>query len=98
MVAMKTIALILNLTCGSYSQDYLDHLAEYLNQQSISPVIELSTQVLQKDIRDVCRRHPEQTIGWVVKIIRNVDRENWRKDGIGVIYTPGGENYRPASG
>lgn len=95
---MKTITLILNLVCTSYTSDHLDPLAEYLNNQTISPVVELSTQLLQKDIRDVCGRHPEQTIGWVIQIIQNVDRENWRKDGVGVIYIPGGLNYRALSG
>jgi len=95
---MKKIALILSLSCTDYSPDMLGSIAEYMNKKALEPVIELSTKVLHKDIQDVCGRNSLQTIKWVTEIIRRVDRNYWKKEGVGAIYTPLGENYRTPMG
>lgn len=95
---MKSIALILSLFCTEYTPDYLDNIADYMNTKRLSPVVELSTGVLHKDIQDLCKRNSQQTIKWVTEIIRRVDKENWKKDGVGVIYTPSGLDYRVPTG
>lgn len=95
---MKSITLILSLVCTEYTPEYLPTITEYMNSKAPSPVIVLSTSVLNKDIQDVCGRNPSQTLDWVTKIIRGVDRKNWQKSGMGTIYTPTGQDYRPALG
>lgn len=95
---MKTIALILSLSCTDYSPDMLEGIVDYMNSKALPPVIELSIKVLHNDIQDVCRRNSHQTIKWVTEIIRRVDREYWKKEGVGTIYTPMGENYRTPVG
>ena len=95
---MKSITLILSLVCSGYEPEYLPIITEYMNSKALSPVMELSTSVLDKDIKDICRRNPEQTLDWATKIILSVDRNNWIKEGAGTIYTPLGQDYRPHAG